>query len=1105
MPSELPSASFTKTSQCVHPTPNKFSPLNLLQFETDPGSSHSPGPPPSPRRHHGGGVLLSRVRAQTAGLKGTRGLASFTPSSDYTGTDDSRKESDSDDDSEIENRFGMSRSVGNLTSLDGMRSADKRLVGEEHLFQRANNSARFYYQGSHPDTQQQSQSSSHTNNISSTDSINNGNIINRTIISSPEQSRPSLSTSSYTQLLPPPKLDQNHPALSPRLVVLTPTTQEWNQIQSGHHLPLSQRPSLSSLRQTSRQGRDSIQSINAEDERGPRSDDEENEGGLRWNPLRNRQTGSVPYHPRSRTLSRPSTRCHTRAPTLSSRSSFSQTTYEHGVQIPLTRTITADHLDSEVDSLDLSTQFSPPGPDSDRLSRTFDASDEGAAHSISLFGDEWFPHYRVDDKWRQNSKGVLLVRSENGQDDQSMDSGSDQEDVRSENSEDYGLCAFEMKKPQLVSTESSWGITQIGNFGFGTSNGLQQVDKTVSSPKTELNQDLGGDGFRQFGRGLDLNEPSDNDVDFEVDGESRSPSGQIPILSPRDNLSMSPQQLRISPASPPGILSSHSSLTRSWSNSPSTGMISPRLPASRITSRKSSASSAISHVQTHSPHMAASTSSRGSPPVPTTYTSPPLSPRVSRRRQSQKSTRLSAVAGRSLPSPFGNHLSGELSAFSPFPSAGLNSMNGGGPSTPGYPFPSMYREKESSGLKVPPYLRDTDRVESTNSVLSLAPSIGPPDSPTGTPISSGKSIDDYVILTEAGRGAYGLVKRAKRKGPDGEAEGEEVIIKMIIKQRILADSWKRHRLLGPIPIELHIMDQISKFHYAPPPQPRPWDPSRPHADTQNTEEGLSDFDGLSEENTPTIGQPETHKPSKSPNEKVPYILGHPNVCTIIDFFEDREYYFIVMPRFGIGQDLFDRVEGEPDGLPAFEVRSLLGQICDGIAFLHYQGIVHRDIKDENVILDGLGHAQLIDFGSSAHWKPGRMWDTFSGTLDYASPEILRGEKYSGKEQDVWALGVVAYVLLVGETPFVSSEEAMVGLQVGSKVESCLRERCFGGKDGGETGKEPGGGGALGDAMDWVERACEVDLKDRPTAAQLLEHRFLKGNGGWTGFRGFESY
>lgn len=229
--------------------------------------------------------------------------------------------------------------------------------------------------------------------------------------------------------------------------------------------------------------------------------------------------------------------------------------------------------------------------------------------------------------------------------------------------------------------------------------------------------------------------------------------------------------------------------------------------------------------------------------------------------------------------------------------------------------------------------------------------------------------------------------------------------------------------------------------------------------------------------------------------------GHPNICKLLDFFEDREFYYLVMPRYGAGVDLFDRVESQPSGLDPFEVRSLVGQLTDAVRFLHANGIVHRDIKDENVILDGDGRCQLIDFGSAAHWRPGKRWDTFSGTLHYASPEIMRGEMYTGKEQDVWALGTVAYVLLVGETPFAElPDEVLEGISPGSRALEGLEARC--GPPHGEEGREADGGGALVDAADFVHRCLEQDLADRPTTEALLNHKFLIGNGGWTGPRGW---
>lgn len=134
-------------------------------------------------------------------------------------------------------------------------------------------------------------------------------------------------------------------------------------------------------------------------------------------------------------------------------------------------------------------------------------------------------------------------------------------------------------------------------------------------------------------------------------------------------------------------------------------------------------------------------------------------------------------------------------------------------------------------------------------------------------------------------------------------------------------------------------------------------------------------------------------------------------------------YYMVMPRFGQGEDLFDYVEAAPDGLDGRAMLSIFGQVADAIAFLHSVGIVHRDIKDENVILDGDGRVQLIDFGSAAYVREARKFDTFSGTLEcvmwsrtccvvvmqrshsFAAPEVLRGERYGGRETDIWALGV----------------------------------------------------------------------------------------------------
>ena len=118
------------------------------------------------------------------------------------------------------------------------------------------------------------------------------------------------------------------------------------------------------------------------------------------------------------------------------------------------------------------------------------------------------------------------------------------------------------------------------------------------------------------------------------------------------------------------------------------------------------------------------------------------------------------------------------------------------------------------------------------------------------------------------------------------------------------------------------------------------------------------------------------------------------------------------------------------------------------------------------------------------------------SLDYASPEILRGEFYTGKEQDVWAYGVVAYVLLVGECPFATAADAQAGLAAGSRAWAALEARCGGEDKEGKDGEEEDGGGALCDAAELVRQCLQVDIAARPTAEGILASRFLNGRGGW---------
>lgn len=285
-----------------------------------------------------------------------------------------------------------------------------------------------------------------------------------------------------------------------------------------------------------------------------------------------------------------------------------------------------------------------------------------------------------------------------------------------------------------------------------------------------------------------------------------------------------------------------------------------------------------------------------------------------------------------------------------------------------------------------------------------ARSMAPPPVPVPEEPARRKTIDDFVVVEEMGQGAYGQVKLCRYK----RNSSKKVVIKYVTKRRILVDTWTRDRRLGTVPLEIHVLDYLRR-------------------------------DGFK----------------------------HANIVEMADFFEDDVNYYIEMIPHGMpGMDLFDYIELRVN-MEEKECRKIFVQVAEAVHHLHTKAkVVHRDIKDENVVLDGEGNIKLIDFGSAAYIKSG-PFDVFVGTIDYAAPEVLAGRPYRGKEQDVWALGILLYTIIYKENPFYSIDEIM---DHDLRVPWVMSE----------------------ESIDLIRLMLDRDVEKRITIGGVLEHPWCRG-------------
>ena len=147
-----------------------------------------------------------------------------------------------------------------------------------------------------------------------------------------------------------------------------------------------------------------------------------------------------------------------------------------------------------------------------------------------------------------------------------------------------------------------------------------------------------------------------------------------------------------------------------------------------------------------------------------------------------------------------------------------------------------------------------------------------------------------------------------------------------------------------------------------------------------------------------------------------------NVVAIIDVFEDNSCIHIVQ-EFIEGQDLctFLKFNTRTENL----VKRIMIGIFAGIEYLHSIGVVHRDIKLENIMIskNSKGHlvAKIIDFGLSTILIHGQTSSERFGTLAYSSPEVLIGHNHS-MPTDIWSLGILLHMLLTGTFPFLTPDK-----------------------------------------------------------------------------------
>lgn len=148
-------------------------------------------------------------------------------------------------------------------------------------------------------------------------------------------------------------------------------------------------------------------------------------------------------------------------------------------------------------------------------------------------------------------------------------------------------------------------------------------------------------------------------------------------------------------------------------------------------------------------------------------------------------------------------------------------------------------------------------------------------------------------------------------------------------------------------------------------------------------------------------------------------VNHPFICNLRYSFQDIEYMYLVVDLMS-GGDLRFHISRKTFTEEA--VRFWISELGCALRYIHGQKIIHRDVKPDNVLLDGEGHVHLTDFNVASDIIPGKVLTSKSGTLAYLAPEVYAGRGYDVRA-DWWSLGVLFYECIYNKRPFEGGSES----------------------------------------------------------------------------------